>query len=258
MALEKSIIKAQAAQAATFDYKPRELEKGVSTVARDFVEIDAFKSSDFKISALIAEQAGISRLEDDALKDKINAQVLDKIKEIQEDAYKAGYELGEVEGSEKAFQDTKNDLLERLDGMDAILQRFQEIKKKLLVDNENELVKLVFLVAKKLAFKELEENREAVVEILRSVVGEIQEDERVVVRLSPTDLFFLEQLKEKGDRRFESLQRVKFVTEDKIKPGGCLIETEYGTVDATVEERVDRTWATLQSRAPKVNENKKD
>lgn len=258
MALEKNIIKAQVAETSTFDYKPREIDLAISNVAKSFVAADAFQSTDFKISDLVAQQVGISRLESDAHTDKINAQVLDKLKEVQEEAYKQGFELGQVEGSEKAFQDTKAELLERLQGMLTLLQNMELQKKNLLIDNEAEMLRLVFLIAKKLVFKELEENREAVLEILKNVVGEMQDDERVTVRLSPDDMYFLETLQEKGGQRIDMLNRVKFEANDEIKPGGCVVDTAYGSVDATLEERMDRLWQTLAARLPQKPIEKKD
>jgi flagellar assembly protein FliH len=250
MALEKPIIKAKVASTTTFDYKPREFAGGASQIARSYVDEDAFRSPDFKISELVAKQAGISQLESEAHQDKINAQVLARLQEVQEKAFEEGYELGLIEGTEKAFQEAKAALLERMSSMEALLKRIEELKGRLLVDNEGELVRLVFLTAKKIALRDLEGNRDAVIEILHNVVGETQADERVVVRLSSEDLKFLEVLQEKGGQKIESLERVKFVADEAIKSGGCLIETEFGDVDATVEERVERTWKTLQARAP--------
>lgn len=258
MALEKNIIKAQAAETSTFDYKPREIDRTISNVAKSFVSADAFQSTDFKISELVAQQVGISRLESDAHTDKINAQVLDKLKEVQEEAYKRGFELGQIEGAEKAFQATKAELIERLQGMLKLLQNMEQQKKNLLIDNEAEMLGLIFLIAKKLVFKELDENREAVLEILRNVIGEMQEDERVTVRLSPDDMYFLETLQEKGGQRIDLLNRVKFEAHDEIKPGGCVVDTAYGSVDATLEERVNRLWQTLAARIPQKPIEKKE
>lgn len=254
MALEKSIIKAEVAEKTTFDFKPREIGTDVSVVARDFVEVDSFRSTDFKISELIAKQAGISQLESDAQKDKINAQVLEKLKEVQEGAYKEGHDLGLIEGTEKALQEAKNDLHERLKAMDTLLQNIETLKSRLLIDNEAQLVRLVFLVAKKMALRDLEQNREAVLEILKHVVGEMQTDERITVKLSAEDLYFLEGLQDKVKERIQNFERIQFSADEKVKSGGCLIETEYGSVDASVDERVERTWATLQSRIPQNRE----
>ncbi|MBX3023125.1 MAG: hypothetical protein KF799_15725 [Bdellovibrionales bacterium] len=258
MSLEKSIIKANAAGSSTFEYKARELTKEISTVARSFVDQDAFRSPDFKISELVAKQVGISQLENDAQQDKINAQVLERLKEVQEKAYKEGYELGLIEGTEKAFQENKIALLDKLKVMEGQLKRMEDLKQHLLVDNEAELIKLVFLTAKKIAMRDLEEHREAVWEILKDVVGEMQADERVVVKLANEDLYFIETLQDKGGDRIDALKRVKFVADDSVKPGGCMIETSYGNVNATVEERVERTWTTLQARIPRKPQEPKE
>lgn len=250
MSLEKNIIKKPQAEKSTFDYKPREINLETSQVARSFVNEDAFISTDFQISELIAKQAGISRLEDDALQDKINAQVLERIKEVQEKAYQEGYDLGLIEGTEKAFQEEKTNLLSQMQTIEDLMKRIEDLKRHLLVDNENALVAMVYQIAKRIAMRDLEENREAVLEILNHVVHEFQNDEKLNVRLNTQDLYFLETLQDKGAKKIESLKRISFVADDNIKPGGCVIETEYGSVSATVEERVERAWQTLQSRMP--------
>jgi flagellar assembly protein FliH len=258
MALEKPIIKAQAAGSETFDYKPREIALEASSAAKTFVHDSSLRSPDFKISELVARQTGISQLESDAHRDKINAQVLARLAEIQQKAYAEGYDLGRIEGTEKAFQECKAELLERLGAIESLLKRIEDLKSQILIDNEAELVNLVFLTAKKMALRDLEANRGAVLEILKGVAAESQADERVIVRLNIEDLVFLESLKEKSGKHIDLLRRVKFAADDAVKPGGCLIETEYGSVDATVEERVDRTWQTLQSRIPQKTPGKKE
>ncbi len=258
MSLEKGIIKADNAGASAFEYKPRELSAGTSSVATSFVNEDSFISKDFKISDLVAQQAGISQLADEAHQDRINTLVLERLKEVQEKAYHEGYQLGLTEGTEKAFQGAKVDLTARMQAMETLLKSIEELKGQLLIDNEANLIRLLFLVAKKMALRDLEDNRGAVWEILQNVVGEIQHDERMVVSLSSEDLKFLESLQEKSGHKIESLQRIKFVPDESIQSGGCMIESEFGTVDATLEERVDRTWATLQARIPHRTQDKKE
>ena len=250
MALEKAIIKSRVAEQTTFEYKPKELSKEVSEVARNFVDVDAFRSTDFKLSELIAEQSGISALKDSAQQDKINSQVLERLKSVQEDAYKQGYDLGLIEGTEKAFQENKAELEKRLHAVDKILKKMEELRSQLLLNYEAELVTLVFQVAQRLALKDLEEHREAVVEIITGVVGDLQSDEKILIHLSPEDALFIETLNERAEEKVAWMERTKLIHDDKIKPGGCMIETSYGTVDATVEERVSRAWQTLQSRIP--------
>lgn len=258
MALEKPIIKAQVASTTTFDFKPKEFSGLASQSAKSFVDRDSFRSPDFEISELVAQQAGIRELESDAHQDKINSLVLERLGQVQEKAYEEGYELGLVEGTEKAFQEAKQDLLAKLTTFENMLIRIEEIKGQLLIDNEASLIELSFHIAKRIAMRDIEGNRDAVKEILQSVVGEIQEGERVTVHLSPEDLRFLEGLQEKSGQKIESLKRVRFSPEEQIKSGGCIIDTAYGSVNATVEERVERTWQALLSRIPQKDPGRKE
>lgn len=252
MAGERSIIKADQAAAATFDYKAREISVGVSDPARQYVHQGSIRSPDFKISELIANQAGISQMESEALQDKINSQVLDRLKEVQEKGYREGYELGLLDGSEKAFQENKKELMQGLEMVEKLLKRLEVLKEGLLIENEAELIRLVFLTAKKIAMRDLEEHRGAAWEILKTVAGEMQSDQKLTVSVSHEDLYFIQTLQEKSNRDMETLERVKLVSDGNVKSGGCMIQTEYGNVDATVEERVERTWNALQSRIPRV------
>jgi hypothetical protein len=114
MALEKPIIKAAQAQSSTFDYRPPEFALKTSLAAVNYVDKDSQRSPDFKISDLVAHQSGISQLESEAHQDQINNQVLARMHEVQEKAYEEGYEIGLIDGTEKAFQEAKAGLVIKL------------------------------------------------------------------------------------------------------------------------------------------------
>ncbi len=250
MPLDKTIIKAQVASASAFEYKPKEIRLEISEVAKSFAAEEGFSSKDFKIAELVAKQAGITQLESDAHQDRINTQVLERLKEVEERAYKEGYDLGLADGSEKAFENVKAELEERLAFLESILKDIERMKSRLVTENEGELVQLVYLIAKKIAMRDLEENREAVLGILQDVAGQFQADQKVVVHLAQSDLDFLKLAQEKSGQKLEVLESMKFNVNESVKPGGCIIETEYGSVDATIEERVERTWQALATRVP--------
>jgi flagellar assembly protein FliH len=253
MSLEKPIIKALLATETTFEYKPRELGIETTQSAKEFVSKNGPRQSpDFKISTLVAQQAGISQLERSKHQDNVNAEVLSALKEIEERAYKEGHDLGLVEGSESAFQESKSMLTEKMASFEALLKRMEVLKQNLMIESEAALVRLTYLIAKKIAMRDIAENKDAVMEILKTVVSEMQSNEKIVVRLSHEDLYFIEPLQDKVGTRVDKLDRVKLQADEKVKNGGCFIETEFGNVDATVEERVERMWQTLEEKVPRV------
>lgn len=251
MGAERNIVKDknQAGQ-VVFDYKPRELNVETHQSAKNFVDVDQMKSPDFKISDLVAKQVGISKLESEAHEGEVNERVLQRVKEVQERAYKEGFDLGFSDGTDKAFAVMKDQIGFRIASLDALLAQVENQRRLIMVDNESELISLVFQVAKKMALRDLEQNREAVVEILTKVVEEMSEDEKVTVYLSHDDNEFIQLSHEKTSSSLDKIKKLKMIESEEIKPGGCLLETSFGSVDATVDERVERTWQLLKDRIP--------
>lgn len=251
MAVDRNVVKNmnQVGQ-MVFEYKPRELNIETSQAAKDYVGSDGQRSPDFKISDLVSKQAGISKLESEAHEGEINERVLARMKEIEERAYKEGYELGLIDGRDKAFEEEKVNLAARLNSMDELLGQIENQRQQLLIDNEIQFVELVFQIAKKIALRDLTEHREAVIEILKNAVDDLVGDERVIVHVSSEDLNFIQNVSEKSEKKMDKIKKLKIVEDEKMKAGGCLLETSFGSVDATVEERVERAWQLLEKRLP--------
>lgn len=250
MAGDRSIVKGIQEGQVVFDFKPRELNVGVSQSARDFVSLDNQQSPDFKISELVSKQVGIHQLESEADEDQINERVLERIKEIQEKGYQEGYDLGLADGREKAFQEAQAEFAQRLQSLDSLLVTIEEQRRQILIDNEQQFISLLFQIAKKISMRDLSEHRDAVVEILRHLVEEMNEDEKITAHVSIADLQFINSIKDKTSKKIEKIKKIKLVEDERITPGGCVMETGFGSVDASVEERVERAWELLSNRIP--------
>ena len=251
MAVERNVVKNlnQVGQ-MVFEYKPRDLNVETSQSAKNFVANDSQKSPDFKISELVSKQAGISKLESEVHEEEINERVLERMKEIEERAYREGYDLGLIDGRDKAFQEEKVILVDRVSKIDELLGQIETQRQQLLIDNEIQLIELIFQIAKKIALRDLTEHREAVVEILKHAVDDLVNDERVVIHVSPEDLQFIQSVSERSEKKIDKIKKLKIVEDEKLKSGGCLLETSFGSVDATVDERVSRAWELLKDRLP--------
>jgi flagellar assembly protein FliH len=99
---------------------------------------------------------------------------------------------------------------------------------------------------------EIAEKPEMILDVVRQAILAAQSDEAVTVRVSPVDLEFIEQSRERLGKEFDLLKRAKLESSDSVTPGGCMIETNYGDVDATVEQRVDKLWKSLKEKLPKA------
>lgn len=248
MALDKSIVKSGSTEQRVFDYQPKDLSMQISPAAIDFVHDETARKSDFIISNLAAQQSGVAKMEHARSQGIIDQQVLEKLKDVQEQAYKQAYDLGQIDGTNKAFEDQKAALIERLKLLDQTLQTLEKIKMTLLAENEAKFVELTFQIAKKLALRDLSEHRETIVNLLRSVVGDLQQEQILSMRVSEADFTTLEDLQKRADCPIEALKKIKLNVDATVASGGCLIEVTHGEVDLQVADRVERVWQSVEKQ----------
>lgn len=112
---------------------------------------------------------------------------------------------------------------------------------------QKELQKVVMPVAikaaKKIVAAELKVNPEVVLDIVASTLKSIAQHKRIVLYVSKKDFDLLERSKSKLKPIFEELESLSIRDRDDIEPGGCVIETEVGIVNARLEDR----WRTLEA-----------
>lgn len=111
---------------------------------------------------------------------------------------------------------------------------------------QQEITKLVIPVAlkaaKKIIGRELELSKEAVVDIIMNTLKTVAHHKKIKVYVSKEDLPTLDVNKEKIKALFDDLQSLLLIESDDVKPGGCIIETEGGIINAQLEN----LWRVLE------------
>jgi flagellar assembly protein FliH len=232
-------------------YKPRQFPLQISGDAKTFVLGQQTQGeTDFVISHLVADQVGITDIHRQTLEEQIRAEALVKLKQVQEDAFKEAYDLGLAEGTDKAFNEMHQQFAARLSDMDELLNRMSNILQHVVEQKERQLIDLVFQIGKRLALREISAQPEMIVDLLRQVVTEVQTEDRIVVKVAASDMSVLESFKEKLKLESSKLNNVNVEASEKIQPGGCLLETNQGMIDATIEQRAQKAWETLSTQLP--------
>jgi flagellar assembly protein FliH len=247
MGIERSILKAELAAEKVFDYKPKEFTLATSSEAHDYVHDEAMKN-DFIMSELAAQQSGVSKLEDEQNQEMITEQVLHRLKDVQERAYKEAYDLGFKEGSERGFQQHRDDMVAKLKTLDDLLASVESMKKDLLRDNEGQFVEFAFEIAKRIALRDLSGNREAVSQVIQQLIQDMQSEQQVVVHAFPDDIPSLEEMQKRTNIALDILKKIKIVADPAIQPGDCVIDLQYGQVNITASDRVERIWQALEKQ----------
>lgn len=253
-ASSSSVLKKETAEKSVLEFVPQKFDLGTPVTAMGY--LDAKKhGSDFKMGDATRVQTGVDSIESQSEAEKIEVLAVEKLKEIQEEAYKEAYELGREEGRAEAYKAADREIKERLEIFDHSLTAIANMKKEVLAFNESHMITLLFHMASKIARSHLEANKDSMLDILRSAIGLAADEEKITVQVSALQFEFIEELQKSTGREFEFLKKIKFEPNESISPGGCIVETNYGVVDSQVEQRVEQLWISLQENMPRVKES---
>ncbi len=253
--IAKAIIEKKEADDIAVTFSPKKFPMRITENAVSFHKIQSGDNrNDFRIDHAVSEQTGVGELERLSIEERVERQALLKVKEMQEDAYKAGHELGRDEGAKAGFEEFKVELSKRLEDFDQLLFKIENLKAQLISHNEVFLMKLLYQMASKIAMVEIAEKPEIILQVLKQVAEAAQSDQKMTVKLSTVDLKFVTEMHDKLSKDFDFIKLLKLEEATELSPGGCRVETNYGAINATVEQRVEKLWQSLVSKTPRTKD----
>jgi type III secretion protein L len=104
---------------------------------------------------------------------------------------------------------------------------------------EAELRALAVRIAEKILGRELRLDPAAVVDVAAEALRHAGEPRELVVRCAAEDLEALERGKPRLVERCRAAQAARFVADERVQRGGCILETELGVVDARLSTQLD-------------------
>jgi type III secretion protein L len=104
---------------------------------------------------------------------------------------------------------------------------------------EQDAVNLACLVAEKIIGRDLQRDPSLVLEICATAIESVRSAKSMVLRVNPRDGA---QLREKRPTLIEMIGRTVDLAirdDSDVEPGGCIIQTEFGTVDAQLKTQFE-------------------
>lgn len=246
------VLREDEAKELAVQYSPPEFPKRPSPAALEFVKIQVeHENPKFRINRVVASASGIETYENQSLSDRVETEALERLKQMQEEAYAQAYDLGREEGVERAYSEFSAAIIEKVKKLDETIVALEGLRIGLVKRNEAALIELVYQIAKKIILDEIERKPEVVAQVINLAVAESGAEQDITIQLAPTDLKFIEDAKDRYKEEWSLPKNTKFEAVEKILPGGCVVATNYGIIDASVEKRLERIWSTLNELRPK-------
>jgi len=171
------------------------------------------------------------------------------VESIGEQAFTKGFEKGEKEGLESARQRVGS----LLSSLKEALSELNMTKRELLLSSEREAVELSLAVARKIVCQEISTNRNIILNVVKAALKKVVGNENVRVRMSPTDLQSMNELKSQSPELREEFAKVTLEGDESITQGGCVVDTNLGDIDARIEKQLQTVEDIFHSEIKKIN-----
>lgn len=159
-------------------------------------------------------------------------RILDEAREHAAETHQRGFEEGRELGLAHHTEETTRALL-----------KVRQLEGRL----EREYIGLLRTCVEKILGQELKQSPEAVVTVVREALRDARQQREVIVRVHPADAEILEKNK---PRLLEVLARANGVDvrpDPGVTRGGCVVATELGTIDATLERQLEALFAAVEA-----------
>lgn len=154
--------------------------------------------------------------------------------EIIEAATQEGFNVGYQEGREEAIKENAQLLQETTAALNKLHGAFPVAVKQ----NEEKLVRLALEIAQAVIEDELAARPEIAIKTVERAVKRVSDLERVIIKVNPLDLDLVLPKQEYFRNLLPDVQEFIITGHYAIVRGGCLIETNSGTIDAQISTQL--------------------
>lgn len=169
---------------------------------------------------------------------------------LREAALKEGYQAGETAGYAAAVEDCVQRTQVHSDALraevQAVVDQITNEWANVWLQQEGEMVAFVLDIAKKVIKTELSQNQDVVIEIIKNCLKRVTDKENVRIRVSVSDAPHVKEMRDEILSVIDGLRHLEIIDDRRIGDGGCVIETNAGTIDARISTQISEIERTLE------------
>ncbi len=162
--------------------------------------------------------------------EQIVKKAMEEAEQIREHAKESGQEEARRIAEETASDKVK-EALETLN--EAAIER-----KKIIKDAEAEILRLALKVSEQIIKSEVSLHRDVSLNIVSDAISRVSDREQVIIKVNREDLENMKKNKDRIGSIIDGIKSLSIVEDPMVEPGGCVIETNLGYVDARISTKI--------------------
>lgn len=157
---------------------------------------------------------------------RIIDEAMSEAEAIREEAREAGKEEGRA--------DVSSHIEEALGTLNQAVKE----RKTIIKDSEQEILRLAIKVAEQIIRSEVSLHRDVCLNIVAEAISRVSDREQIIVRVNRDDAEYLKRYKDRLTGMLDGVKSFSILEDANVEPGGCIIETNLGFVDAKISTKL--------------------
>jgi flagellar assembly protein FliH len=189
--------------------------------------------------------------------EKIVADARARAKQIENDSLaafenerKEAEERGRLAGRETGFAEGRDEVVRLVERTRTILERAQDKRAEILAETEQQIIDLVLLISRKVIKIISENQRNVVISNVVQALRKVKGRGNIIIKVNMMDIKLTTEHKKEFIDLVEGSKSVQIIEDSTIDPGGCVIETDFGEIDARISSQLAELEQKILEIAP--------
>ncbi len=152
-----------------------------------------------------------------------------------------------LQGKEEGQQEVKLQFGSSLEMLAQGIEEVSQLRATLLQNSTQDMLRLVLSIARQVIHGEVSINRELILTTIDKALRAAVRSDHYHIKVHPDDLALVTENKPLFITSINGLESITIEGDQKIAQGGCLVESDLGAVDATIDGQLEEIRRTLLS-----------
>jgi len=144
------------------------------------------------------------------------------------------FNKGIADGEKKGWIAGKEELNRLIERFHIVMNNINNKRISMLEEIEPQVLDLIIQISRKVIKVISENQRDVILENVSHALKKIKRKGEVIIRVNLIDLEILTEHKEEFIENLEKIEGISLLEDSNIEPGGCIIETDFGRIDARI------------------------
>ena len=179
------------------------------------------------------------------------AQELDaETRKTLDDEKKEAFDKAKEVGHDEGYAEGRAEVERLIERTRTVLERAQDKRGEILSDTEREIIDLVLLMSRKVVKVISDNQREVVISNVVQALRKVRGRGNIIIRVNLADLKLTTAHTDHFIKMLEGAKSIQVAEDSSVDPGGCIIETDFGEIDARISSQLAELEAKILEVSP--------